>query len=114
MKYSLVVIEGVLEESMQIKINHSQEKKELANTFKPHCIGVNSANGIRRVNNSQRRIANDQISDAFVNVPFSNTKINDENLKGRPFKEEIYLPERPKLVHQVQYSIQMRNDNQRD
>jgi hypothetical protein len=89
MKYPLVVIEGVLEESMQIKINHSQEKKELANTFKPHCIGVNSANGIRRVNNSQRRIANDQISDAFVNVPFSNTKINDENLKGRLLKRRF-------------------------
>jgi hypothetical protein len=50
------------------------------NTFKPHCIGVRSANGIRRVNNSQRRIANDQISDAFVDIPFCNTKINDERI----------------------------------
>jgi hypothetical protein len=38
-------------------------------------MGVKSLNGIRCVNNSQRRIANDQISDAFVKVPFSNTKI---------------------------------------
>ena len=73
MIYQLEVIEDVLEQS-NLKQKLIYTKNKLSNTFKPHCIGVRSLNGIRRVNNSQRRIANDQISDAFDRVPFSNTK----------------------------------------
>ncbi len=76
-------------------------------------MGVKSLNGIRRVNNSQRRIANDQISDAFVKVPFSNTKIKTktEDL-FLSLENRIYLQELPMQDDQVRYLIQTKNDNQ--
>jgi hypothetical protein len=96
MKYPLLVIDNVLEQSIQIKSNRYIFffPKKKSNTFKPHCIGVRSANGIQRVNNSQRRIANDQISDAFVNIPFSNTKnkINNQDIFSFFFFYKLNLP----------------------
>ncbi len=75
-------------------------------------MGVKSLNGIRCVNNSQRRIANDQMSDAFVKVPFSNTKIKTKTEDFFSLENRIYLQELPMQDDQVRYLIQTKNDNQ--
>ena len=67
-------LNDLCEENRSLKSETSMKRSK---TFKPHCMGVKSEKGIRRVNNSQRRTANDQISDAFVKIPFSKTVINE-------------------------------------
>ena len=74
-----VVIEDVRERSRMTRYQLSIADIDVINqsifTFNPHSIGERSANGIRRVINSQRVTANDQISDALLNKPLSSTKM---------------------------------------
>ena len=75
-------------------------------TFKPHCIGVKSPNGIRRVNISQRRTANDQISDALVNVPFS--KANTKQMLSIRLFLEIILTFRCHPSRLIKFNVRLK------